>query len=62
LEREDIRLHDRENEMRGDGGERIGIGGGLKLYMKATSWHKNEGRGVILLYPFMITKADVWKP
>jgi hypothetical protein len=39
LEREernkDIRLHDGENEMRGEGGERIG--GGLKLYTKATS-------------------------
>ena len=39
LEREernkDIRLHDGENDMRGEGGERID--GGLKLYMKATS-------------------------
>ena len=39
LEREernkDIRLHDGENEMRGEGRERIG--GGLKLYTKATS-------------------------
>jgi hypothetical protein len=39
LEREernkDIRLHDGENEMRGEGGERIG--GGLKLYTKAIS-------------------------
>jgi hypothetical protein len=39
LEREernkDIRLHDGENEIRGEGGERIG--GGLKLYTKATS-------------------------
>ena len=39
LEREernkDIRLHDGENEMRGEGRERIG--GGLKLYTKTTS-------------------------
>ena len=35
LEREDIRLHDGENEMRGEGGGRMG--GGLKLYTKATS-------------------------
>jgi len=35
LEREDIRLHEGENEMGGKGGERIG--GGLKLYTKATS-------------------------
>ena len=35
MEREDIRLHDGENEMRGEGRERIG--GGLKLYTKATS-------------------------
>jgi hypothetical protein len=34
LEREDIRLHDGDNKMRGEGGERIG--GGLKLYTKAT--------------------------
>ena len=45
----------------GRGGERTG--GGLKHYTKATSWYQNEGRGVILLYPFMtITKADLWKP
>ncbi len=45
----------------GRGGERIGSG--LKLYMKATSWHQNKGRGVMLLCPFMtITKADLWKP
>jgi hypothetical protein len=39
LEREernkDIRLHEGENDMRGEGGERIGSG--LKLYTKATS-------------------------
>ena len=35
LEREDIRLHDGDNKMRGEGGERID--GGLKLYTKATS-------------------------
>ena len=35
MKRKDIRFHDGENEMRGEGEERIG--GGLKLYTKATS-------------------------
>jgi hypothetical protein len=43
--------------MRGEGGERIG--GGLKLYTKATSWHQNGGKVIPIM---TITKAELWKP
>ena len=50
MEGEDIRLHDEENEMRGEG--RGMIGGCLKLYTKATSSIKTEDKGSNTVIPF----------
>jgi hypothetical protein len=51
IEWEDIRLHDGENEMRGEGRGGM-IGGGLKLYTKATSSIKTEDKGSNTVIPF----------
>ena len=50
MEWEDIRLHDGENEMRGEGEGMIGSG--LKLYTKATSSIKTEDKGSNTFIPF----------
>jgi hypothetical protein len=57
LESKDIRLHDRENAMRGEGG-------GEDKWWPETLYesHKLPSKQR-KLYPFMtITKADLWKP